>query len=705
MEIFISSSSLIVDKNVQTILLDIDTLDEISNDDIVIGSGTFRDELMIKSLLDRGLFPLMITLDIDGQIASMFKNLSYLLNVNNYVVGRELIEEIKSVKEFIVSIEKAVSSSKVEENAWLELLVHNQALIYSQVISTGRKGASVAKEILNKIHIYQKKGNSKDSVYVLLEQDNEIKILRTEVKSNSKINKTLIKNQLGKNFKKLMKEHSESYAIFDKDEVLIHKFENITLKYKKEFLIIDQENKKLVDVELTKNFRLKLQKNIDLTRVMFYRLFSKKKKLNEQRELFLKSVHDYLNHKGTLSNVEPLLRTRNLYEGIMNQEKKQNMLSALLLKFIEKIQLEKNQEKDTYFHFAMISLKENWIMEDKYILSNVFEHIANGIDINGMIKKEFSKFIHNFFKYQEVLEEAEEYLEDNDLIDKKMKGFIDMYDLNQRVLEINHVYNIKTLLGEKHDLCKSLNDLYTQLTYQEVLSEKMDDYEKRESFENIQVKKNDYNDFIVLIFASIQRMQGFYKENTIKTKEIANLMAYMAYKLSIDDESINCCYFAFFTIHADRNTSDLIFVLEKYFKNRMTSDDTVMEFCKKYSTYNCIGDKEKIIFKQESFRDKKVKCEKFRKNKIDKFEPNLKKIGNFFKLIASREKMDKAMDISKYKILKTNIKSEIYCQNEITLNFLAIFLSGKTDCNKRLSNFFTCFKAEYEKLNHTHYNQ
>ena len=279
-----------------------------------------------------------------------------------------------------------------------------------------------------------------------------------------------------------------------------------------------------------------------------------------------------------------------------------------------------------------------------------------------------------------------------------MQDFIDMYDLNQRVLEVNHVYNIKILLGEKHDLAKSLNNLYTQLSYQEVLSDKIDDYQRKESFENIQIKKNDYNDFIVLIFASIQRMQGFYNKDTIKAKEIAKLMAYMAYKLSIDDESIDCCYFAFFTSYADRNANDLIFILEKYLKNRDTSNDTIMEFCQKKITYSCIGDKEKIIFKQEAFRDKKIKCEKFRSNKIEKFEPNLKKVGNFYMLIASTEHMDEAMDNSKYKIVQTSIKSETYCQDKITLDFLAIFLSGKTDCNKRLSNFFTCFKAEYKRF-------
>ena len=61
MQFFVSSSNLIVDQNVKTTFLDVYTLNDVTNDDVVIGSGTFRDELMLKNLLDRGLFPLMIT--------------------------------------------------------------------------------------------------------------------------------------------------------------------------------------------------------------------------------------------------------------------------------------------------------------------------------------------------------------------------------------------------------------------------------------------------------------------------------------------------------------------------------------------------------------------------------------------------------------------------------------------------------------------
>ena len=207
MQIFISSSNLTLDKNVNAVFLDSDTLHDINNNDVLIGSGTFRDELMIKSLLDRGLFPLIVTLDIDGQIASMFKNLSYLLSVTDYLVDKKLIDEIKSVKKLMVSIEEVATTREVEEEDLLELLIANQTLIYSQIVSTGRKGSSVTEEILKRIHILKKEGRTKDTLYVLLEEDNEIKILRTEIEPKSKIKKILIKNELGRIFETLMQEH------------------------------------------------------------------------------------------------------------------------------------------------------------------------------------------------------------------------------------------------------------------------------------------------------------------------------------------------------------------------------------------------------------------------------------------------------------------------------------------------------------------
>ena len=60
------------------------------------------------------------------------------------------------------------------------------------------------------------------------------------------------------------------------------------------------------------------------------------------------------------------------------------------------------------------------------------------------------------------------------------------------------------------------------------------------------------------------------------------------------------------------------------------------------------------------------------------------------------------MDISIQNIIDSivdeSIDIKIYCEKRVTLEFFALFMSGKKECDKRLFEFLNAFKDEYQSL-------
>jgi len=692
MQIFISSPNLSLDNDLNLPFLDIGNLNAVYEDDIIIGTGTFQDELTITSLIDRGIFPFMVSLDIDGEISPLFKTLGFLLSVDSYTVTEELIQEIKATKEMILNLESSTKDID-KKDTLLDAYLLNQQWINSFVLSTGLKGSKsiVEKdEIEDKIHLYRQDGKNGATIYILLEQGRNIKIFRTEIEidKNSEINEKLIRNKFSQKFKTLIHENHIEYSFGS------YQFENITSKYKKEFLIIQKKKKSVVSMESMDKV-LKLSEDIDFKEIVFYRLFPKNREIDNKKIELLNSIHNYLNGRGKVGDIEPFLRTRNLREGLTNQEKKATMLSELFIKFIEKIEDEKNQEKSTYFHLAMVTLKDDWESLNIHILTNIFYHIAYGIDIDAIIKKEYSLFIHNFHSYRDAVEDIEDEFEDKEecylISDLKYEG----ESLNRRVLDIDYIDKLRKCIGEEHKLHQKLDQLYRQLISQEIsYGCDIDKLSHSQNNESLFVKKKSYKDFVNIFFNTIFRLKGL---SGISPKKISLLMGYISYILSIEDEkSIDCCYFSFFTLYADKNPKYLIAILKKYFDNR---DISIVEFSKNENGYSCKGDKKDIVISTPDYRDKLIKCEKFRQQKSRNFNPSLLKIREFYQLISKNKNMDISIQNIMDNILDDGIDIKTCCENRITLEFFALFMSGEKECDKRLFEFLNSFKDEYQSLN------
>ena len=366
-------------------------------------------------------------------------------------------------------------------------------------------------------------------------------------------------------------------------------------------------------------------------------------------------------------------------------------MADVFIKFIEKVDNHKKKSRISNFDFAIIALEAEFNGFDGDTLTNIFYHIVDGIGINTIIKKEFHRFIHNFSAYQDTVEEAEDELEFGECYDE-LEEIVNGYPLSKRVMDIKHIDRLKTCLGEHHELAKSLKGLYEQLDFQEVGEYDLSNLTIDDTQNSEIEKKESYQLIITIILNTFLNMRGF---DGIKIKSLALFMSYIAYRLSLEEreKSTDCCFFAFFNLYADREPEYLLLRLEQYFKNRTKS---VVLFFEEKESYSCTGDKEQIMLVTLRYRDKLLKCDKFRKQKSRKFQPEFIKVSNLFKFVSSEDRLDLAIENFMDRVASSKLDTTNYCNHEITIDFLKIFFSVGKKCDVYLGNFFDSLQQEYK---------
>ena len=575
-----------------------------------------------------------------------------------------------------------IEREKEQNDNLKELLINNQHLINHFILKKGQKGVPVLRDKeFNKLHIYERKGLKNKIIYVILQKNSHLKVFSQEVDKTTEVKNRLIKNKFNMKFKSLMEsDHTE----FNFEE---NSFKNITYKYKREFLLIDATNKRLLDIELLDG-GLKLYGDIDFEDIAVYKLFSRNREIEDRAKKLLLSIHNYLQNKGNnIDDIVPFLIGQNLYEAEKDMSKRANIMADVFIKFIEKVDRYKKKNRITNFDFAIIALKSEFHDFSGETLTNIFYHIVDGIGINAIIKKEFNQFIHNFSAYQDVVEEAEDELEFDECYDDIVNG----YPLDNRVMDINHIERLKRCLGESHELNQSLQRLYDQLSFKKgVVSDTSD--EIVDDTQNSEIEKESYELMVTILLNAFLNMRGF---DGIKIKSLALFMSYLAYRLSLEegDKSTNCCFFAFFNLYSDREPEYLLLGLEKYFKNRSKS---VVPFFEEKESYRCSGDKEKTTLVTLRYSDKSVKCEKFRKQKSRKFTLEFTKVSELLKFISSEDRLDLAVENFIDKVALNQLDTANYCNHEITINFLKIFFRLEKKCDFYLANFFDSLQKEYK---------
>ena len=688
MKIFYSSKELLFDKSLNPIFLDIDNISHVGCNDIVIGIGNLRDKLMLKSIINRGIFPFFVTLDNGLEINPYFRYLSFVFKVKKYSVTVEIVDKISETKNIVdmLSLYNQELEREKEQNDNLkELLINNKHLINHFILKKGQKGRAVfIDREFNRLYIYERKGLKSKIIYVILQKNSYLKVFSQEVDKNIEVNNTIIKNKFKIKFKSLMESDPIEFN-FAKNSFL-----NITFKYKREFLVIDTTNNRLLDIELLDG-RLKLYGDIDFEDIAIYKLFSRNHEIDDRAKKLLLSIHNYLQDKrNNINDITPFLIGHNLYEAKRDRDKRANIMADIFIKFIEKVDRYKKKNRVTNFDFAIIALKAEFDGFDGDTLSNIFYHIVDGIGINTIIKKEFSQFIHNFSTYQDVVAEAEDELEFDECYDD-IEEIVNGYPLDNRVMDIKHIERLKRCLGESHELSQSLQKLYEQLNFKNGVASDTSDITTEDTL-NIEIEKESYELMVSILLNTFLNMRGF---DGIKIKSLALFMSYLAYRLSLEegDKSTNCCFFAFFNLYSDREPEYLLLGLEQYFKNRTKS---VVPFFKEKESYRCNGDKEKITLVTLRYNDKLVKCEKFRKQKSRKFTLEFTKVSNLLKFISSENRLDLAVENFIDRVALNQLNITDYCNHEITINFLKIFFRLEKKCDVYLANFFDSLQKEYK---------
>ena len=692
MKIFYSSKKLSCDKDLDALFLDIDNIDTVTPNDIVIGVGSFRDELIVKSIINRGVLPFFVTLNIGLDVASTFKSLSFLLNVNDYFVTNETIRKIEEIKSIVSKLNKynrEVEGQNERDEHLKELLINNQRLINSFILKKGQKGVPVEGEkSFEKLYLYERNGVKRKTIYVILQKDEYLKIFSQEVDKQEKVNEILIKNKFRIKFKSLMNSNQLEFSFKD------NTFINITSKYKREFLVVDATNKRLLDIELL-DMGLKIYSDMAFEEIAIYKLFSRKREIDDTAKELLFSIHNYLQDKNnSINDILPFLRGHNLYEARDDRDKRANITADVFIKFIEKIKNHKEKSKISNFDFAIIALGGDFESFNGDILTNIFYHIVDGIGINAIIKKEFSRFIHNFSAYQDIVEEAEDELEFDECYDG-LEEIVDGYPLDKRVMDSKHIESLISCLGDNNELAKSLRRLYDQLTFQEVREYDIENVTTDDTNNSDMVTREGYERIVTIILNSFLNMKDF---EGIKTKSLALFMSYLAYRLSLEEneKSTHCCFFAFFNLYANREPEYLLLGLEQYFENRVNS---VVLFFEEKKSYSCRGDKVEVTITTIKHGEKIVKCEKFRMQKTRKFKLEFTKVSNFFKLVASTDKMDLAIEDFIDRVVSNQLDTTEYCNHKITIEFLKIFFSVGNKCDVYLDNFFNSIQHEYQNIN------
>jgi len=687
MQIFISSPNLIFDKDSDLILLTPSNIELVKQSDIVIGSATFMDELILDSLIDRGVFPFAVTLDKQTLISPTFRAMTLTIEVNSYTVTDSLIDKIVKVKESLIGLEKHIV--EVEQKKVQELLL-NYLFLLSFSLDSSLKGEP--KEDIDEwednIFIFEKSmpHNNRKIIYIFLYEDRELKIFKQEEKLDFEVNKRKIRNYFSKNFRRLMREHQQS-----SDE-----YKNITLQHSKKFRLLEkiEDGYELLSAVPTDNYTILLDENINLEEVVVYPTVERKKEIDQEEMKFLISIANHFNlgEEAKVEDIRPLLMIRNLYDAYHDKHQYQTIVSEVFHKFIEKIN--ETKEEKSSFDLSIELLKSNFenIKEDKAILTNILYSIESGINIQRIVKKQFGNYMSNFLEYKKSVKLAEKYIED----EGEFTHIIDFLEetplnLNQRVNEKGYIYNLIRCLSDENSLKKEVKNLYKKLLELNLPSHI--DYEEEYGLDAHEfLKKNDENrdhkQFIQLMIGSIFRMQNGYQ---LSAKKLSKLMAYIFIQLSQEPNSHEKCFLSFSHIYADNQSTNFLLYLHQFFQ---TKKHEVERYFRAIDDYSChVLDKNLIITTQ--YGEEHIQ-EKTLEKREERATSSLKIIGEFYRLLSGEEDMNAIISNVTHKIVKNSTDVSPLCQQEITTLYLGLFLSSKKHCEVSLKSFFDGFKEEYE---------
>ena len=692
MKIFVSSANITFDQNQDITFLEPNNIDQVTKRDIVIGSSTFMDELLLKSLMERGMLPFVVTINKKTSHTPIFKYMTLCLKVESYDITDELLETIMHIKADITQLEEYIDEDEKEivNKNLLEELLLNYNTFMSHTFDSGVKGGASQDEYEKQIYIHYKenKNTSTKIIYVFLYDNGKFRVFSKTVDIDFSLNKRAMKNSFMKEFSRLLGKESQQ----EHDG-----FKDITLGYGSKFLLLEKINERylLIDTVPTVDFFLKLYRQIDFERLVIYPIMSRNTHINEEKIKMLSSISKYLNQKNHMMlNIKPLLQGKNLFYSY-DKYAYENIVAEVFEKFLDKIDKSTEEKVPSSFDLSINLLKEGFenIEQDKSVLTNIFYNISDGINVQRVIKKQFTQYMSNFTKYKKSLKKAEVFIE-NEGEYQHIIDFIEesSLDINQRVNEIDYVYNVLKCLDDRNELKKGVTNLYQQLLKLDLPS--TDEYSDEYGFDYEGFIKKKYDNFEYKRFIRAMIGAMFRMEGNLSSKKVSKLIVFMFYHLSKEEDIHLDCFLSFSYIYADNfSTQFLIEYLYEFFKSKR---DNIEEYLREnLDNYKCkiVKNDVEIITKIENNEPIIIKYKTLEKRR-NKAIKSLQVIGSFYKSIFDENSISEIIITITDKIIKDDLDSKIYCQLETTLNYLALFISCKDCCEKNLDNFFNNFQKE-----------
>jgi len=387
MIIYISSRKLKIDSTMEIKLLNNFNIDLVTENDIVIGTGTVRDDLIIKNLVDRAVLPFIVSFSIASSFSPLLENLSLTIKRKITHITPELLDEIQTLRKSIESFE-AHSTELLEEEQEIKELTNLALIQQIQLLKYFYKdGVKSEDKEKRRRSIYPALSHRGAKAFYLTLHDNDtLRVFKIE-RELGKDEQEFVCNMFRKNFETLMR--AEKIEL--KNRYFSFEYHEITQKLNQDFLLIGMDDEYNFSTYCL--YDIKNPKTLEGMSV--YEVGSEIREIDEKGKLALASLRNIiLNRDVDYQHLDVFLFSARHFKSVITsidhnkQESfKQTTISDMFEKIYENIKSE--ERKTSLLRFALVSLMNDRF--DSLTLkshSHIFYDIHNGININAQLLKE-----------------------------------------------------------------------------------------------------------------------------------------------------------------------------------------------------------------------------------------------------------------------------------------------------------------------------
>jgi hypothetical protein len=739
------------------------TIDEITNDDIVLTTGTLQDEFLIQSIFSRGIIPyfFMLKREQDSTMNSIVQSISLTLNVNSLEIDKSLLDRCQNIVSSAEKFYKALETYNENEQEIEEMQTLIAAYLYldnTHRAKWARTRASCTPDYAYSIQSKTTK-NSNDLYLILSKEQNN---------NNHKIKIFKVTKETKEQLEEIVKKHFET--IYDGNYNLNSAtikcgFTDITINEKKTFLLFDKDLKPQLctSLDTTEN---SLELSISAKDLKVYRLINNnslspttvetmQNGLLALKEILENNTTTQYEHEHILNFIKfnkyakPIYFNSSYSKNSKHTYSNENdhKVADILQEFIEKLNKKKKNidvNNLTMINFSL-SLIKNIPKEDlKNLNDNIiftcFKDIDAGINIGRIARNRYTDTTEAEYKtFEKYIEQVKTCIKEKSCDDYLQENFKkkvpkdevkDLEYLNALKDSLSNCPNCKKKCKKKNinNIDKIINWL-TKITSFNISEE---EYKQICKYDN-ELESDESSDLkrkILELSFFIYKTLGKSKINTetdIKNSFLKFILLLFG-KNSIKDKSQYLCYFFFINkYHKEPKVKyELYLQLQSYVNNLFSCIDNeyiypINRFLQNNNLhFSCTEKDNKLTLSVEinlpHYQHTKTICKKKQKitDRSRKYTtPRLTCVNDFASLIYMYDKEGKQLStacnkdnekkiINNFVKIYTHYNRDINCQDDITL-FLKGYNLTTTFFNQKI-DYQTRFKDALQALHEKKYS-